>query len=232
MLKRSQTKVANLKKKTAGQKRPSKRNPKVYAETRRHYNRNAAWHGKKSQSYNWHTQLDRFAVDLKGKKVLDAGCGTGRDIAGFIEHNVLVEGLDSSTANLRIARARFSKVKFHQGDLRNLNLGKDRFDGIWACASVLNLRKKDLPKALAKFKKTLKSEGKLFISVKEGSGEKMVKDEHGQRFFSFYKITELTDQLKRAGFKIADSEIVPDSKLTGQESAPGKPNGICIIAAK
>ncbi len=201
-----------------------------YEETKKNYNRGIDWHIQKSSSYNWKNQIERFVKGLKGKRVLDAGCGGGRDIAEFIKRGIEVDGIDYSRETIKKCKEQFPKATFYEGDMRKIDLPDNTYDGIWACASLLNLKKKDILLVLFKFKRILKSNGKLFISVKEGEGERMIKDRAGQRFFSFYSLRELKRLVEKAGFKVNYTEIVPDAELTGKISKPVKPALICLYA--
>ena len=99
----------------------------------------------------------------------------------------------------------FKKLKFKNYE----------FDGVWACASIIHIPKKFLKKVLLELRRILKINGLLFVSVKEGSGERMVKDDYGnkKRFFSFFKKDELVGLFKNLGFRLLDSYRLSDDKL-------------------
>ncbi|RJQ16824.1 class I SAM-dependent methyltransferase [Candidatus Woesearchaeota archaeon] len=201
-----------------------------YQKTKENYDKGVDWHIQKSLSYDWSKQIERFLKKISGKRILDVGCGGGRDIASFLKKGVEVEGVDYSHKTILRCRKQFSKVKFFEGDMRDMRFLKNSYDGIWACASLLNLEKKDVPFALAEFKRLLKKSGLLFISVKEGDTEGVVRDQAGERFFSFYTMDELASVVDRAGFKVVHREKVSDGLLTGTSTEPKKPDWICIYA--
>ena len=203
-----------------------------YKQTLDDYNNGVDWHTQKSLSYNWNNQIDRFAKTLHGKVILDVGCGGGRDIPAFLQRGYQVEGIDFSAQTIKKCKEQFPNVNFFEGDIRKMKLTKEKYDGLWASASLLNLKKSDVPKALSEFKRVLKKDGKLYISVKEGSGEKMVSDQAGQRLFSFFSTEELTELVKKVGFKILYSEVVTDATLTGKPTTPPNPSWICVYASK
>lgn len=64
----------------------------------------------------------------KGKLLLDVACGTGGH-AGFLNKHYKVEGVDLDPKMLSIAREKHPKIRFHQGDMTDFNLGK-QFDVI------------------------------------------------------------------------------------------------------
>ncbi len=201
-----------------------------YRETKENYDKGVEWHIQKSLSYNWKSQLDKFIGRLDGKRVLDAGCGTGRDIAEFIKRGIQVDGLDYSSKAIKKCREQFPDVIFYEGDIRNIELPDHEYNGLWACASILNIAKSEVATALSEFRRVLKRDGILFISVKEGKGEKMIADQAGERFFSFYSLDEIKILVEQAGFKIKCTEIISDADLTGKVSEPVKPNLICLYA--
>jgi ubiquinone/menaquinone biosynthesis C-methylase UbiE len=205
---------------------------KSYRETKENYDRGVDWHAKKSISYDWKRQIALFLKGNGMKLVLDAGCGCGRDVPIFIKKKCSVVGLDYSKETIRHCKRDFPDTPFFVGDIRKLSFKAGMFDGVWACASLLNISKKEVSKVLSEFRRVLKPGGRLFVSVKEGTGERMVSDEAGARFFSFFTRTELRTLVKQAGFVVQQVELVPDAQLTGVKEHPPKPSWICIYAVK
>lgn len=187
-------------------------------------------HIQKSMSYNWINQVYYFIKRLKGKKVIDLGCGGGRDIPLFLNKGIDITGIDYSKETIKRCKKLFPSVRFYKRDIRETKFKDKTFDGVWACASLLNLKKKDMPKTLLEIKRILKKEGIVFISVKEGNKERYVPDKISKRFFSFYKKEEISDFIKKAGFNIFNIEKVSDYKLTNKKARPKKPDWICICA--
>ncbi len=201
-----------------------------YNQTKNDYNKGAEWHFKKTLSYDWSKQIEKFILFLKGKKVLDAGCGAPRDIPLFLQQNIDVEGIDFSEAAIKKCRDTFPHLTFYLGDFRKINVPDEYYDGIWACASLLNIPQKEMPTVLQEFSRVLKSGGIIFISLKEGEGEKMVPDKYGERFFSFYSEELLKNIFENAGFKILLSETFSDEFFTGVASK--KPGWVYMYAKK
>jgi ubiquinone/menaquinone biosynthesis C-methylase UbiE len=149
--------------------------------------------------------IDEFIKNLKGKNILDAGCGLGRDVKYFLEQGLNPIGIDLSQALIKIASENVPKAKLIEMDMRNLTFQNETFDGIWACASFLHLPKKDAKTALRQFFNVLKPKGLLSISVKAGLGERFVekKEYNGfSKFYSFYSEEEITELISSQGFKI------------------------------
>ncbi|MEK7540343.1 MAG: class I SAM-dependent methyltransferase [Patescibacteria group bacterium] len=208
----------------------SNENYSEYEITKENYNKNPSYM-KNLWSFNWEKQINEFVKGLGGKKVLDAGCGVGRDIKEFLKRGFEATGVDYSSKNIKIAEQSFVGAKLFEGNILEMNfLSSSSFDGVWACASVLHLKKKDLPLALKEFRRILKPKGRLFVSVKKGDGEKFVEDEAGKRFFSFYKEGEMKEAIEKAGFKVTKIEAVKHEQLTGRD--PQRPDWICVFAQK
>ena len=185
------------------------------------YNKSVEWHSTKFDNYHFDKYLKKFIKKLKGKKILDVGCGNGRDLEFFIKKKFDVIGIDCSYELIKKAKIRFKKLKsrnikiLKMNFLQKLDFKNDEFDGIWACASLLHVPKKSITDVLLELKRILKKGGMLFISVKEGVGERFVKDDYGhqERFFAFFKKNELIQLAQSVGFDIIESYYIPDEKL-------------------
>lgn len=75
--------------------------------------------------------------------ILDFGCGSGRDAKYFLKHHYRVTAADGSEEMCKIATdfagIPVKRLLFEELDERN------QYDGIWACASILHVRKEELP---------------------------------------------------------------------------------------
>ena len=157
-------------------------------------------------------QLNKFISLLKGKKVLDVGCGAGRDIAYFKDEGLDVMGIDISDGLLEEAKKRV-KANVKKMDLLNLKFKESEFDGVWCMATLADIPKKEAVKALQGINKILKKDGVFYVAVKEGKGEEFVKKPKYQdsiRFYSYYEQVELENLLKENGFSIVNSVISDD----------------------
>ena len=156
---------------------------------------------------------DFFIQNLKGQKILDIGCGPGRDAKYFSEHDLEVTGIDLTSNFVKMASQNVPNAKFKQMDMRNLDFPENTFDGIWACASFLHVPKEDAKNTLLGFKKILKPAGLIYLSVKQGDEEKFVeKDEYKGRtkFFAFYTQDEFKNLIESCNFKIV--KVLIDNK--------------------
>ncbi len=126
----------------------------------------------------------------KGGHILDLGCGSGRDSLYFIEQGYGVTAMDASSEMARLASQRLGQT-VQVMSFQELNYS-NTFDGIWACASLLHCPKQEMKAVTRKLIKALKTNGVLFMSFKQGTGERI--DERG-RFFNNYTELELAEIL-------------------------------------
>jgi SAM-dependent methyltransferase len=124
--------------------------------------------------------IEKFLSYLKpGARILDAGCGVGRDSKVFLQKGYKVEAFDSSIQMVRLSSEYTGQMtrflRFEDMDY------VDEFDGIWACASLLHVAREDLPDVFRRLERALKKGGVLYASFKVGSDY----SENGRSFVSF-----------------------------------------------
>ena len=101
--------------------------------------------------------------------ILDFGCGAGRDTKYFLERGCQVTAVDGSEALCKIA-SEYTGIQVKQMLFQNLD-ETEKYDGIWACASILHLKKTELPDVLVKMRNALKKQGIVYTSFKYGDFE-------------------------------------------------------------
>lgn len=150
---------------------------------------------------------DRFLKYVKRNgKVLDIGCGSGRDLRALRERGFKTVGIDASPSLAKLA-AEFSGVTCLPMHFEDLQF-EHSFDAAWACASLLHVPKRKLALVLGRLHKALIAGGILFVSVKVGRGEHLLRD---GRFFAYYRPDEFEQALTKAGFVLDESWISQDS---------------------
>lgn len=139
----------------------------------------------------------------KGDYILDLGCGSGRDSKAFLEKGFKVVSVDGSEKLCNIASSYIGeKVIFSTFQNFKSNI---KFNGIWACASLLHLPYKDLKEVIKNLRNNLKEEGYFYLSFKYGEFE----GERNGRYF-----TNMTEEKFRKLIKdISEYEIV-EEKIT------------------
>ena len=128
----------------------------------------------------------------KGDTILDLGCGSGRDSHYFSNYGYEVISVDYSDEMVKMA-GDFLNKKVIKLDMRKMDF-KDKFNGIWACASILHIKKNEMAKVLENSYCALKDGGIMYMSFKYGEGEV----QRGGRHFSNYTedtFLELLDSL-------------------------------------
>jgi len=166
---------------------------------------------------------DRFLSYIpRGSRILDAGSGSGRDTLAFLAKGYQVEAFDVSPA---LAKLSSQLTGLHTEVIRFQDFhSAPRFDGVWACASLLHVHRGQLPDAVKRLIDALKPRGALFISVKLGDGERVAKD--GRLF------TDLDESAVRHLLKPFHIEIKKIWISEGQGSRQGKDRWLNALALK
>lgn len=137
--------------------------------------------------------------------ILDLGCGPGRDLHYFksLEHEAV--GLDGSRAFVDMARRDTGCEVWHQ-DFIDLALPVERFDGVFANASLFHVPRSALPRTLAAIAATLKPAGVLFCSNPRGNNQEGFS---GNRYGCFYDFDAWHALVSAAGFLPVDHYYRP-----------------------
>lgn len=179
-------------------------------QTIRTYNKIAARYNEVNLSQVWfERELTTFKSLLPRGKVIDIGCGAGRDASFFLENGYDYTGIDASKAMLEIARARNKRGEFIFKDFYKLDFPKGSFDGFWAAASLLHVPEKRINKLLLSIGEILKTGAIGFISVRKRHGKLRdgiaIEQKYGhliKRHFTYYTKHSLSKLLSKAGFKL------------------------------
>lgn len=196
-------------------RRPDSALDERLAATLRYYEAHSAAYAAATDPIDTSGRLGEFSSLLpRGGRVLDAGCGGGRDLLQLRRAGLRPVGLDLSPALAKIARAR-SGCEVVVGDLRAPGLEPGSFDGVWAMASLLHLDRAQVDDALLALVGLLRDGGVMFTSVKRGTGE--TSDDTG-RWFTLYDEGEWAARLVRAGLQVIDTIGEPQSDGTATGS--------------
>lgn len=153
------------------------------------YNQNSESYFKLSfDAFNLDSLYKRF-IDFKipeGGKVLDAGCGSGRDALNFIAKGYDVTAFDGSKGMVDILNANAGSMlkrispdvynerkKQGMGDFECLHKDfleidfKNEFDAVWSAAALLHLPTEAFDKALSNLTDSLKDNGVMYFSIKK-----------------------------------------------------------------
>lgn len=159
-------------------------------KTLNYYNQNADSFIEGTVSVNFKEVQDKFLQMLSGKKILDFGCGSGRDTMYFLKSGFDVTATDGSEELCKYA-SEYTGIQVKQMLFQDLD-EVDYYDGIWACSSILHLSKNELRIVMNKMSRALKAGGIIYTSFKYGNFE----GERNGRFFTDFTIDEFTDFVK------------------------------------
>ncbi len=119
--------------------------------------------------------------------ILDYGCGSGRDTKFFLDQGYHVTATDGSEEICKIA-SDYTGVSVKHLIFEELD-DWNQYDGIWACASILHVPKKELPNIFYKMHRALKKNGLIYTSFKYG----MFEGERNGRYFTDFTEDEFKD---------------------------------------
>lgn len=148
----------------------------------------------------------RFLSQLKpGARLLDAGCGPGRDMVWLEAQGFQVTGIDISAGMLAQARAHVHGDLL-QMDLCQLAFPLASFEGVWCSSAFLHIPKAQALDALRELRRVLIPGGRLFLSTLGGDGEGWEENEFAgiERFFVRYSLEEANTLLTQASFDIVE----------------------------
>ncbi|MDP9013051.1 MAG: class I SAM-dependent methyltransferase [Pseudomonadota bacterium] len=128
--------------------------------------------------------------------ILDFGCGPGRDLKAFTDLGHTAIGLDGAAGFAAMARAD-SGCEVWQQDFLELHLPSERFDGIFANASLFHVPSQELPRILRELRAALKPRGVLFSSNPHGDGEE---GWNRDRYGAYHHLEAWRGYLSDAGF--------------------------------
>lgn len=155
-----------------------------YNNTLDYYNNYADEFYKNTVNVEFATTQEHFLAKLKnGSNILDFGCGSGRDTRFFLEQGYSVEAVDGSKELCKLA------CKYTGIEVKNMLFEElsevNKYDGIWACSSILHLPLGELANVMKKMAIALKENGIIYTSFKYGTFE----GERNGRYF-----TDMTEE--------------------------------------
>ena len=144
-----------------------------------YYNKNASGFAETTIDVDFYDTQKHFQNLLPEQGcILDFGCGSGRDTKYFLSQNFKVDAIDGSGELCRIA-SDYTGIKVKKMLFKELE-EIEKYDGIWACSSILHLSKNELKAVFGKMIKALKRDGIIYTSFKYGDFE----GERNGRYFT------------------------------------------------
>ena len=144
-----------------------------------YYNRNADQFLNDTANLDMTAHYKKFLNYLdSGAAILDAGCGSGRDALQFKDLGFNVSAFDASIEMVKAA-TKLTGLQIAQMNFEQISLPQ-KYDGIWACASLLHVKRKNLKNVLVNLAKALNEGGIIYCSFKYGETER----QKGERYFN------------------------------------------------
>jgi len=158
----------------------------------------------------------------EGGRILDAGCGPGRDTREFLRRGYVVSAIDASSEMVRLCREN-TGVPAVQLRMEEIE-GQAIYDGVWARASLLHVPRIDLPDVMGRLRDVLSPGGAFYGSFQQGTGERL--DEQG-RLYSDMSEAGLRSVLDEAGL-----EVVRVWATVDEDRGPGHPDWVHALARR
>lgn len=176
-----------------------------------YYDNHAREFYKTTVDVDFVTMQEHFLLKLKeGSRILDFGCGSGRDAKCFLERGYVVDAMDGSARLCELASE-------HAGiEVKNMFFQElaevDKYDGIWACSSILHLPVDELADVMRKMAVALRANGIIYASFKYGT----FSGERNGRFF-----TDMTEE-SFAKFLSGIEGLEVEEQWTTSDVRPGR----------
>ena len=175
-------------------------------ETLEYYNRNAINFVHGNVDVDFREMQDEFLSRVKPAGIiLDLGCGSGRDSKYFLNQGYEVVAVDGSEEICKIASEYTGLCVIHS-TFQHYRPDK-KFDGIWACASLLHLSFDEVVEVMNRLSLCLNKGGCFYVSFKYGEFSDM---RHGRYFTDMTKETFAQLLANVEGLKIELQKITSD----------------------
>ena len=180
-------------------------------KTIEYYNQNADMFAQGTRLVDFTVVQERFAKMLPaGSRILDFGCGSGRDTKYFLEKGYRVEATDGSSELCKLA-SNFTGIEVKEMLFQDLD-ARGKYEGIWACSSILHLSKRELLPVIRKMCDALKDNGVIYTSFKYGDFE----GERNGRYF-----TDFTEDTFDKFIKVIQELTIEEEWITS-DVRPGR----------
>jgi len=150
-------------------------------------------------------------------RLLDLGCGGGRDAGDLDQCGYRVVGVDRTSALLLAGRRRYRSLPLVCVDLCDLLFQAMSFDGLWAAASLMHLPKPVARRILTDLCRLVRPGGLFAATVTYGVKSRLVTDGWVPgRYFARWKKDELARAIRRAGWTILELKVITNRERKGR----------------
>ena len=144
-----------------------------------YYNSNSESFIKDTRNIDMKKNYEVFLANIPDQGlILDAGCGSGRDSLIFQKLGYRVDAFDGSSSMVSEAK-KLTGLNIELSTFEDFEFNRS-YNGIWACASLLHVRRANLVSILTRLSEGLISGGVLYSSFKYGNNERL----NGERYFN------------------------------------------------
>jgi SAM-dependent methyltransferase len=144
-----------------------------------YYNNNSESFIKDTRNIDMKKNYEVFLANIPDQGlILDAGCGSGRDSLIFQKLGYRVDAFDGSSSMVSEAK-KLTGLNIELSTFEDFEFNRF-YNGIWACASLLHVRRVNLVSILTRLSEGLISGGVLYSSFKYGNNERL----NGERYFN------------------------------------------------
>ncbi|CAH0355129.1 bifunctional 2-polyprenyl-6-hydroxyphenol methylase/3-demethylubiquinol 3-O-methyltransferase UbiG [Aquabacterium sp. CECT 9606] len=171
----------------------------IATTTLAHYNQQAEQFWQGTRDHDVGQNIDALLKHIQGHapfSILDFGCGPGRDLKTFADLGHRPVGLEGAERFAEMARS-YSGCEVLQQSFLALDLPPERFDGVFANASLFHVPQQELPRVLKQLHGTLKPGGVLFSSNPRGQGQE---GWSGGRYGAYHDLPAWREHLTAVGF--------------------------------
>ncbi len=157
-----------------------------------YYNKHAEEFTASTFEVDMESLYQPFLVELQeGARILDVGCGPGRDTLAFKNKGYQVDAIDYSEELVKKA-TQLTGIPVRLQSFYEIDADQ-AYDGIWACASLLHCERTRLKEVIGKLLSALKPNGMLYMSFKHGD---LDREKDGRHFTDLneVQVKELLNQ--------------------------------------
>jgi len=145
----------------------------------------------------------RLASNQVNPDVLEIGCGDGRDAKEIVSKTEHYLGFDISMELINLAKEHVPDAHFIVADANSFDYGHEKYDIVFAFASLLHLDKNEIKTVFEKVYKSLKQNGLFYVTLRfsDEYEEVIEKNKFGERKFYYYN-PKIIKEIAGNGYKI------------------------------
>lgn len=178
-----------------------------------YYNNNAQKYFDFSISADMSKQYEMFLKYVRSGKILDFGCGSGRDTKYFHDLGFDVDAIDGSLELCKLARE-YTGLDVKCMDFSDL-YKVEYYDGIWACSTLLHVPKDKMLSILKKLRDALKQDGYLYASFVDGADSEQYREDG--RYFNDLTDSRFKSLVDDSSLSIVDFNLNHSVTSTGRD---------------